>query len=236
MRTGTHGCAGSQLPSLVRSPLDFFRNLFGGGTEPPYESAAGAARIARRSTGFNQFTRYILRPDGQKVLDLGATSSSNILFITGLGHKAYNEDVLKAANERRLVFAGGEEGSAAVEVERFLAEELQYEPESFDAVLMWDVCDYLPEQLVKPVVERIYRITKPQGALLAFFHTRAAGAEAPYYRYHIMNEETLELQRGPEFQLQRVFQNRHVENLFREYRSIKFFLGKENIREVLLVR
>ena len=66
--------------------------------------------------------------------------------------------------------------------------------------------------------------------------TRAAGAEAPYYRYHIMNEETLELQRGPEFQLQRVFQNRHVENLFREYRSIKFFLGKENIREVLLVR
>ncbi len=102
-------------------------------------------------------------------------------------------------------------------MERFLAEDLQYEPESFDAVLMWDVCDYLPEPLVKPVVERIYQITKPRGALLAFFHTRDAGAEAPYYRYHIKNEETLELQQGPHFQLQRVFQNRHVENLFHEY-------------------
>ncbi len=204
--------------------------------QPPSLPGEGAVRIPRRSTGFHHFTRAILRPDGQKVLDLGPTSSSNIHFITGLGHKAYNEDVLMAANASRLVIPGVEEGSATVDVERFLAEELQYEPESFDAVLMWDVCDYLPEPLVKPVVERIYRITKPRGALLAFFHTRDAGAEAPYYRYHIKNEETLELQQGPRFQLQRVFQNRHVENLFRDYHSIKFFLGKENIREVLLVR
>jgi SAM-dependent methyltransferase len=216
--------------------LSLFRNLFGGSTEPLSASTEDAVRIARRSTGFNQFTRYILRPEGQKILDLGATSNSNIHFITGLGHKAYNEDVLKAANDSRLVIAGDEEGSVTVDVERFLAEELQYEAESFDAVLLWDVCDYLPEALVKPVVERIHRITKPQGVLLAFFHTRDAGPEAPYYRYHVKNEETLELQRGSEFQLQRIFQNRHVENLFREYASIKFFLGKENIREVLLVR
>ena len=101
---------------------------------------------------------------------------------------------------------------------------------------MWDLCDYLPEPLVKPVMVRIYQITKPRGALLAFFHTRDAGADAPYYRYNIKNEEALELQQGPYFRLQRVFQNRHVENLFRDYTSIKFFLGKENIREVLLVR
>jgi len=131
---------------------------------------------------------------------------------------------------------GPDEGSTVLDVARFLAEDLQYPTESFDAVLMWDVCDYLPEALVKPVVERIYQITKPRGALLAFFHTRDAGLEAPYFRYHIKNEETLELQQGPHFQLQRVFQNRHVENLFRDYNSIKFFLGKENIREVLLVR
>ena len=215
--------------------MGFFRNMFGGSTEPP-SSPGEAARIPRRSTGFNQFTRAILRPDGQKVLDLGSTSSSNINFITGLGHKAYNEDVLMEANAERLIIPGPEAGSTTVDVERFLAEDLQYEPETFDAVLMWDVCDYLPELLVKPVVERIYRITKPRGALLAFFHTREAGAEATYYRFHIKNEELLELQQGPHFQLQRAFQNRHIENLFHDYNSIKFFLGKENIREVLLVR
>jgi SAM-dependent methyltransferase len=216
--------------------LGFFRNLFGSGTQTPSAVGENTVRIPRRSTGFNQFTKAILRPDGQRVLDLGSTSSSNINFITGLGHKAYNEDVLMEGNDSQLVIAGPEEGSKTVDVARFLAEDLQYEPESFDAVLLWDVCDYLPEPLVKPVVERIYQITKPRGALLAFFHTRDAGAEAPYYRYHIKNEETLELQQGPHFQLQRVFQNRHVENLFHDYNSIKFFLGKENIREVLLVR
>jgi len=216
--------------------LGFFRNMFGGSTQAPSASGENAVRIPRRSTGFNQFTKAILRPDGQRVLDLGSTSSSNINFITGLGHKAYNEDVLMAGNASRLVIPGPEEGSKTVDVARFLAEDLQYDAESFDAVLLWDVCDYLPEPLVKPIIERIYQITKPSGALLAFFHTRDAGAEAPYYRYHIKNEETLELQQGPHFQLQRVFQNRHIENLFHDYNSIKFFLGKESIREVLLVR
>jgi len=216
--------------------LDFFRNLFGGSTEPVSASGESAVRIPRRSTGFSHFTQTILRPDGQRVLDLGPTSISNIQYLTGLGHKVYNDDVLNSANASQYVIPGAEEGSSTVDVERFLAEELQYEAESFDAVLLWDVCDYLPEPLVKPVVERIYRITKPRGALLAFFHTRDAGPEAPYFRYHIKNEETLELQQGPRFQLQRVFQNGHIENLFRDYNSIKFFLGKENIREVLLVR
>jgi len=216
--------------------LSFFSNMFGGSKETASMPGENAPRIPRRSTGFNQFTRSILRPDGQRVLDLGPTSSSNIHFITGLGHKVYNDDVLSAASASRFVIPGAEEGKTTVDVERFLAEELQYEAETFDAVLLWDICDYLPEPLVKPVVERIYRITKPRGALLAFFHTRDAGPEAPYFRYHVKNEETLELQQGPRFQLQRVFQNRHIENLFRDYTSIKFFLGKENIREVLLVR
>lgn len=216
--------------------MGFLRELFGGGSAPASLQSEGGVRIARRSTGFHHFTRAILRPDGQKVLDLGPTSSSNLQFITGLGHKAYNDDVLMAAHAERFVIPGIAEGTTTVDVERFLDEELKYDPESFDAVLMWDVCDYLPEPLVKPVVERIRSITKPRGALLAFFHTRDAGAEEPYYRYHIKNDETLELQNGPRFQLQRVFQNRHVENLFHDYTSIKFFLGKENIREILLVR
>ena len=94
---------------------------------PPSTPGESAPRIPRRSTGFHQFTRAILRPDGQKILDLGPTSSSNLQFITGLGHKAYNEDVLMAANASRLAIPGAEEDSTTVDVERFLAEELQYE-------------------------------------------------------------------------------------------------------------
>jgi hypothetical protein len=96
---------------------------------------------------------------------------------------------------------------------------------------------------------------KPGGFLLAFFHTREAGPDAPCYRYHIVGSDSLEVQhiesrkdvrRGPtgalhtsivkSFRLQRVFNNRHIENLFRDFASIKFFLTRDNIREVLVVR
>jgi len=121
----------------------------------------------------------------------------------------------------------------------------------FDIVLCWNLADYLDESLVKPVVGRLWSLMKPGGALLAFFHTQEAGPDAPCYRYHIVGGgDTLEMQhidgRGDakkgspraasKFRLQRVFNNRHIENLFRDFASIKFFLARDNVREVLVVR
>jgi hypothetical protein len=90
--------------------------------------------------------------------------------------------------------------------------------------------------------------------LLAFFHTQDAGPDAPCYRYHVLGNDMLEMQhivgkhvrKGPTgvshtaiggtFRLQRVFNNRHIESLFRDFGSIKFFLARDNVREVLVVR
>lgn len=173
------------------------------------------------------------------VLDLGPTSPNNIKHITERGHRIYNEDILAEATRDDLKTPSNEPGKEkqmVVDVNRYLAENLRHEHEQFDAVMAWDVPDYLPEEVVKPTIERIHSIMKPGGILLAFFHTRDAGPDAPYFRYHIGNPETLELQRGPQFRLQRVFNNRHIESLFRDYASIKFFLGRDNIREVLVIR
>lgn len=214
----------------------FFRNLFGGRSdEQKSTSQLTYPRISRRSTGFQEFIRSIAETEGQRILDLGPTSPSNISFITGLGHRAYNEDVLLASHDPALVLQDPD-GTRKLDVTRFLSENLAHERELFDAVLLWDVPDYLDESLVKPVVERIHKVTKPGGLLLGFFHTRDAGPNAPYYRYHIADKDTLELQRGPQFNLKRVFNNRHIENLFHDFHSLKFFLGRDNIREVLVVR
>ena len=214
----------------------FFRNLFRGRSdEQKSTSQLTHPRISRRSTGFQEFIRSIAKTEGQRILDLGPTSPSNISFITGLGHRAYNEDVLLASHDPALILQDPD-GTKKIDVSRFLAENLAHERELFDAVLLWDVPDYLDESLVKPVVERIHKVTKPGGLLLGFFHTRDAGPNAPYYRYHIADKETLELQRGPQFNLKRVFNNRHIENLFHDFHSLKFFLGRDNIREVLVVR
>jgi SAM-dependent methyltransferase len=206
-----------------------------------------AERITRRSSGFAEFTRRIAGEQPLNILDLGPTSPANITYLTGLGHKVYNEDVLQGGGDPALVVAAEDGGKPSLDIARFLAGSLQYNPEQFDAVLCWDTADYMPEELVKPMVDRIHRVMKPGGSVLAFFHTKDAGPDAPYYRYHISAADTLSLQamwkpgtnpkaRVPLFRLQRIFQNRHVENLFRDYGSLKFFLARDNVREIIVLR
>jgi SAM-dependent methyltransferase len=214
----------------------FFSKLFGGSREREDEPYAVGQRISRRSTGFNEFIKAISREQGLTVLDLGATSPANITFMTGLGHSFHQEDVLRLANDKALQVPNQEGGGTSLDVDRYLRDNLVFGREQFDAVMFWDLADFLPEPLVKPLIERIHGAMRPGGTLLAFFHTKDAGPEAPFYRYNIATRDTLELQQVRGFKLQRVFNNRHVENLFHDYSSIKFFLGRDNMREVLVTR
>ena len=184
------------------------------------------------------------------MLDLGYTSPANIRFLTGRGHKIYSEDLLDASTDPELV-TQDEQGNTVLDSKRFLEENLVYPSAQFDIVLFWNLADYMDESLVKPVIGRLWSLLKPGGMLLAFFHTREAGPDAPCYRFHITEGDVLEMQRietrrdvpkgkggttASGFRLQRVFNNRHIESLFRDFSSIKFFLARDNIREVLVVR
>ena len=212
-----------------------FQKLFGSGRSSADPDIVPGQKVSRRSTGFGEFIRSISREQDLKILDLGSTSPANITFMTGLGHRFQQEDLLRLSNDKSLLVPNGD-GSTTIDVERFLRDNLSFSREEFDAVMFWDLADFLPEVLVKPVIERIQVAMKPGGTMLAFFHTKDAGPDAPFYRYNIVSKDTLELQPVRGFRLQRVFNNRHVENLFREYASIKFFLGRDNMREVLVIR
>ena len=201
-----------------------------------------------------ELARILTCPDTLCVLDIGSTSATNIRYLTELGHKPYSEDLLDASTDPSLLVRD-ELGQMSLDGKRFLSENLTYPAAQFDVVMCWNLADYMDETLVKPVVARLWSTLKPGGALLAFFHTQEAGIDAPCYRYHIVSPDTLEMQhiearhdqrKGPVgsaqnanpggFRLQRVFNNRHIENLFRDFGSIKFFLTRDNIREVLVVR
>jgi SAM-dependent methyltransferase len=234
-----------------------FMKIFRGGSSagsrqvPPL---APPARLTRRSSGLAELSRYFGSEESLCVLDLGATSPANIRYLTERGHKIYSEDVLVASTDPTLA-TKDEQGNPVLDSKRFLEETLSYPAAHFDAVLCWNLPDYLDESLVKPVIGRLWSVLKPGGMLLAFFHTRDAGPDAPCYRYHMIGADSLEMQpivkqrevrRGPTgavhttaggtFRLQRVFNNRHIENLFRDFTSIKFFLARDNVREVLVIR
>jgi 2-polyprenyl-3-methyl-5-hydroxy-6-metoxy-1,4-benzoquinol methylase len=201
------------------------------------EGAKAAPRTSRRCIGLGDFIRGLRVSGEQKmcVLDLGPTSPTNIAFLTELGARVFNEDILHESREPAYLVKQAD-GSMQIDPVKFFAENLDYPAAQFDAVLCWDVADYLPEVLVKPLIERLQAMLKPKGNLLAFFHTKDAGAVSLYSRHHIVQQDVLELEPVQGFHLQRIFNNRHIENLFKDFASRKFFLGRDNIREVLMVR
>jgi 2-polyprenyl-3-methyl-5-hydroxy-6-metoxy-1,4-benzoquinol methylase len=201
------------------------------------EGAKSAPRTRRTCIGLGEFMRNLTSSGEQKmsVLDLGPTSPTNIALLTDMGIRVYNEDILSESQDTNYSVKQ-EDGSLQIDAARFFAENLDYSADQFDAILFWDVADYLPENLVKPLVERLQAMLKPRGHLLAFFHTKDAGNESLYSRHHIVQKNILELEPLQGFKLQRIFNNRHIENLFRDFASRKFFLGRDNIREVLMVR
>ena len=221
------------MTSVTDSLLRLFRG--GGASTADSKAKTEAAVLTRRSSGLAEFIRGLQQREGIAILDLGPTSPTNITYFTNLGHRVYNEDILLASTSPNYRQKNAE-GAETLDPKLFLDDNLVYGGVKFDAVLCWDISDYLHESLVKPVVERIHSVLNPGGILLAFFHTRDAGPEAPYYRYSIATPESLKLHQGPQFRLQRVFNNRHIENLFRDYGSLKFFLSRDNLREVLVVR
>jgi len=244
---------GSRWPVLnAHNCMKLFRGTSDNATQsaPPKASR----RLTRRSSGMAELAKHLDSGEPLCVADLGSTSPANISYFTERGHKIYSEDLLMASLDPALV-TKDESGNMVLDSKKFLAENLVYTPGQFDIVLCWNLADYLDESLVKPVVGRLWSLMKPGGMLLAFFHTREAGPDAPCFRYHVVGADTLEMQhivakhesrKGKPggisaalecgFRLQRVFNNRHIENLFRDFASIKFFLARDNVREVLVVR
>jgi SAM-dependent methyltransferase len=239
------------MASVTQNFMKLFRGS-SGGTEAA--TPQPAAKLTRRSSGLGELSRLWDADSPMTVLDLGSTSPANIRFFTEGSHKIYSEDLLVASTEPHLV-TKDEQGAVVLDSRRFLADNLVYPAAHFDVVLCWNLPDYLDESLVRPVMGRLWSVLKPGGMLLAFFHTKDAGPDSPCYRFHIIGTDTLEMQRivlkrearrGPTgavhtainegFRLQRVFNNRHIETLFRDFASIKFFLARDNVREVLVVR
>jgi SAM-dependent methyltransferase len=240
------------MESVANNFMRFFRNSSPGqaqSVKPPQPKQ----RLTRRSSGLGEVARVLKSEEPICVLDIGATSATNIRYFTELGHRIYSEDLLDASSDPSLA-TKDEQGQTILDSKRFLAENLVLPNGRFDVVLCWNLADYMEESLVKPVVARLWSVMKPGGVLLAFFHMKEAGPDAPCYRYNIVGPDTLEMQNletrdlrknlggaghaaiGSNFKLQRVFNNRHIETLFRDFASIKFFLTRDNIREVLVVR
>jgi hypothetical protein len=181
----------------------------------------------RRSNGLREFFAHLEGQHGLRVLDVGLPSQANVNVITGLGHRIYSEDLF-------MELTGGAKGVVNPDL---LDHCLNYPAGLFDGVLGWDMLDLLPNpEMVQPIVGRLAEITHAGAVLLFFFHTSEPGASVPAFRSLISSPGSLALHGRGDYRLKRPFNNRNIENMFSGFRSLKFFLAQDGLREVLVVR
>lgn len=209
------------------------------GPASPASSSRGGRNAAaevvntRPSRGLEEFFGYIRGQSGLTILDLGGALQQNVTFITNLGHRLYSENFLQLLNEA----FGAEDTidqSNPGRIEYFLRQALDYEEGQFDGVLIWDALEYLEPPLLAAVIERLHKIVRPKSYMLAFFHSDDKLDAVPSYTFRIQELNALQVAQHGMRRPTQLFNNRSLEKLFGRYESVKFFLTRERLREVIV--
>lgn len=169
------------------------------------------------------------------ILDMSGASQANIAFVTGAGHRISSDDLIGTMQQvLGENFLEGQQTES--KAQKFLQQALTFPDASFDGALVWDALQFLVSPVLEQAVAQLLRVVRPGGLILAFFNANEKIAEIPLYSYRIQDTKTIaQVPRGG---LQRAqhFNNRNLEKLFEQAASIKFFLTRDNLREVIVRR
>lgn len=180
------------------------------------------------------FPRFLGAVGGREapaVLDLGTVVGSNISFLGDrLACKIFVEDLY--ADIERFAQARTFPDFAAHLDARFTRPDA-----SVDAVLCWDVFDYLDRPAAQALGRHLVRVLRPGGALHGFFSTKPAPDDHHYTRFVIVDDRTLQprLHPGSRGRVQ-AFQGRDIDRLFEGLRVAESVLLLSGTREVLFRR
>lgn len=170
------------------------------------------------------------------ILDLAGASQSTVSFVTNQGHKLYSDDFLMQLD---ACFGDGnfyENQADPAAVDKFLKSTLDFPADHFDGALAWDVLEYLSAPLLTTVVARLHGMLRPGACLLAVFHADDKAETVPSYSYRIQDHRTLLLAPRGRRRPAQFFNNRSLEKLFQDFQSVKFFLTRDHLREVIVRR
>ena len=191
----------------------------------------------RASHGLEQFFSSIQDEQNLSILDFAGASQANISFITTLGHRIYSNDIVRTLEE---TFGGDGEFVAnqadPLRSAKFLRESLDFPENNFDGALVWDTLQFLAQPLLQDTVDRLFHIMRPQSYLLAFFHAEEKADTIPLYSYRIVESKVLSLTPRGQRKPAQYFNNRSLEKLFQKFNSVKFFLTRDHLREVIVRR
>jgi hypothetical protein len=220
----------------------------GGGVRAPLP-AVGATRMpesqsVRISNGLKEFLWNLDGLGRGTLLDMGAAWQTTLSFFIERGFRVTSDDLLRSwkdfldAEQIELQktdrFEDNVDRTPAGRALRFLKSNLEYPNASFDAVLLWDLLDYLEPAVATQVVATMTEMLRPGGVVLAMFHNKKPEG---FQRYRVVDSNTLQVIVTPVLcQSVRVYQNREIQDLFGRYRTMKSFVGRDQLREALFIK
>src|ERR1700694_2440808 len=208
---------------------------------PRQPEAPGSTRV---SNGLKELLWNLDGLGHGTLLDLGPAWQTTLSFFIERGFRVSSEDILRGwkafltEEERRLRDDAGANATLGItssgRATRFLAENLQYPRASFDAVLLWDLLDFLEPTLVKQMVASLAELLRPGGVILAMFHSKKPEG---FQRYRVADSNTLQVISSAVIcPAQKVYQNREIQDLFARFRTTKSFVGRDQLRETLFIK
>lgn len=191
--------------------------------------------VQRHSSGFEQFSAMLQRSENLSILDMSGASQANISFITSLGHRISTDDIL-ATMEQCFDNEFLENQKIASKAQRFMDQTLTFPDQSFDGALVWDTLQFLVSPLLDQVVTQLLRVMRPGSLMLVFFRADERSTRIPMYNYRIQDQRTLFVSPRGRSQNVQFFHNRLLEKLFQNAGSVKFFLTRDHLRELIVRR
>jgi hypothetical protein len=196
-----------------------------------------AAFETRNSNGLTQFCSTLEERPGLSILDFAPANQSTVSFITDYGHRLYSDDFVHQLDQ--CFGASGdffENQSNPLLVTRFMETALDFDEQSFDGALVWDSLQFLTPTLLQTVVGRLHRILRPGSSLLSIFHAEERVEEISTFSYRIQDHRTVLMSQRSRRKPAQIFNNRNLEKLFQDFSSVKFFLTRDHLREVIVKR
>jgi hypothetical protein len=212
--------------------------------------AVGATRVpemqemTRVSNGLKEFLWNLDGLGRGTMLDLGPAWQTTLSFFIERGFRVTSDDLLRSwkefMKEEEVRLKNAAAGSESVDVtpagraNRFIAENLRYPESSFDAILVWDILDYLEPAVAKLTVACLTEFLRPGGIVFAMFHSKKPEI---FQRYRVADSHTLQVIASQQvWPAQRVYQNREIQELFSRFRTSKSFVGRDQLRESLFIK
>jgi hypothetical protein len=189
--------------------------------------AAVSAETTYASKTLARFLDLLFARPAAEVVDLGPVIGSNITFLgERVGCKIHVEDLFSDI-DRHV------QRDKLDQLPEFLGGRFAVPASSIDAVLGWDIFDYLAPMAATALAGELMRMLRPGGLFLGFFGARASD-DPRYTKYFIEDETHLRYRFYPSACSRRwVLQNRDINIMFAGLEICETVLLKSGVREIL---